>query len=167
MIWKRERDAEHEDARNRIENRCFRTLILKVVSIRIVRRPNCDSYMNRFLRAPLLFFLFSKAVQHGLAPFVACSRGRGLSGFVTSRTREVTRCSPYELFLLALNCQNFKRRYLRLHWTVSAATLQILFMLKQQHYTVTNFKKVKSQSTTPLIYLKENSIKAIYIPVLL
>ncbi len=38
----------------------------------------------------------------------------------------------------------------RLHWTFSAATLQILFMLKQQHYTLTNVKKVKSQSTTPL-----------------
>ncbi len=37
-----------------------------------------------------------------------------------------------------------------MHWTFSAATLQILFMLKQQHYTLTNVKKVKSQSTTPL-----------------
>ncbi len=39
-----------------------------------------------------------------------------------------------------------------MHWTFSAATLQILFMLKQQHYTLTNVKKVKSQSTTPLIH---------------
>ncbi len=38
-----------------------------------------------------------------------------------------------------------------MHWTFSAATLQILFMLKQQHYTLTNVKKVKSQSTTPLM----------------
>ncbi len=104
---------------------------------------------------PSFLFLFSKAEQHGLAPFAACSRGRGLSGSVTYQTREVTRCSPLPAILEALNCQNFKRRYLRLHWTFSAASLQILFMLKQQHYTLTNVKKVKSQSTTPL---KENLI---------
>ncbi len=49
-------------------------------SIRFVRRQNRDSYMNRFLCAPLVF---SEAAQHGLAPFVACSWGWGLSGFVT------------------------------------------------------------------------------------
>ncbi len=41
-----------------------------------------------------------------------------------------------------------------MHWTFSAASLQILFMLKQQHYTLTNVKKVKSQSTTPLIHVR-------------
>jgi len=42
--------------------------------------------MNRFLRAPLVFFLFSKAAQHGLASFVACFWGWGLSGFMMSLT---------------------------------------------------------------------------------
>ncbi len=32
MVWMRERDAEQGNARNRIENRCFRTLILKLVN---------------------------------------------------------------------------------------------------------------------------------------
>ncbi len=56
------------------------------------------------------------------------------------QTREVTRCSPLPVVFVGINCQNFK----------SAASLQILFILKQQHYTLTNVKKVKSQSTTPL-----------------
>ncbi len=68
----------------------------------IVYWTNPNSYMNRFFHAPLVLtawqqlFLFSKAVQHGLAPFVACSLGQGLSGFVMSQTREVTHCSPYQ-----------------------------------------------------------------------
>jgi len=53
-----------------------------------------------------------------------------------------------ELFIYFLI---FKRRYLCLHWTFSAATLQILFIHQQQHYTLFKMKKVKSQSTTPLI----------------
>ncbi len=32
MIWMRERDAEQGNDRNRIENLCFRTLILKLVN---------------------------------------------------------------------------------------------------------------------------------------
>ncbi len=63
---------------------------------------------------PSLLFLFSTLAQHGLAPFAACSRS-----------------------------QNFKRWYLYLHWTFSAATFQILFMLKQQHTGIL-------QSTTPV-----------------
>ncbi len=68
------------DARNSIMNRCFRTLILKLLKPLDSLEDNRDSYMNRFLRAPLVF---SEAAQHGLAPFVVCSRGWGLSGFVT------------------------------------------------------------------------------------
>ncbi len=49
-----------------------------------------------------------------------------------------------------------------MHWTFSAATLQILFMLKQQHYTLTNVKKVKSQSTTPLKAYCITVLKAVY-----
>ncbi len=49
MIWKRERDAEQEDLRNMIKNRCFKTYDFETYeSIRIVRRQNCDSYMNIF-----------------------------------------------------------------------------------------------------------------------
>ncbi len=43
-------------ARNSIENRCFKTYDIETCkSIRIVRRQNRDSYMNRCLRAPLVF----------------------------------------------------------------------------------------------------------------
>ncbi len=76
--------AEQGDARNSIKIKKRQKFDFETCeSIRIVRGQNHDSYMNRFLRAPLVFFLFSKAAQHGLAPFAACSRGRGLSGFVT------------------------------------------------------------------------------------
>ncbi len=77
-----------------------------------VYRGKPNSYMNRFYRAPLILmawqqlFLFSSLHVPG---------GGVLSGFVTSQTREVTRCSPYKPCLLALNCHHFKRRYLRLH----------------------------------------------------
>ncbi len=63
-------------------------------------------YESIFFHAPLVLaewqqlFLFSKAGKHGLAPFVACFQEQGLSWFVTSQTWEVTRCSPYEPFLL-------------------------------------------------------------------
>ncbi len=86
----RERDAEQGDARNRIYNRCFRTLILKLVN-------PLESFEDKFLRAPLVFFLFSNAAQHGLAPFAACSQGRGLSVFMMSLTRNFV-VVPYQPF---------------------------------------------------------------------
>ncbi len=53
--------------------------------------------MNGFFRAPLVAPLFSKAAQHGLTPFVACSQGRGLSGFMMSLTRNYfVVASPYQ-----------------------------------------------------------------------
>ncbi len=39
---------------NSIKNRCFNDFVT-CESIRIVRRQNRDSYMKRFLRAPLVF----------------------------------------------------------------------------------------------------------------
>ncbi len=97
MKWmrdgERERDAE-QDWEPLLLNIDFETC----ESIRIVRRQNCDSYMNIFMCTPSFLFLFSKAAQHGLAPFAVCSRGRGLSGFMY-QTREITSCSPYESFL--------------------------------------------------------------------
>ncbi len=93
-------------ARNRIKNCCFRTLILKLVnSLESLEERIAIHIGIDFFLAPLVLmawqqlFLFSKAAQHGLATFVACSRGRGLSGFVTSQTQEVACCSPYQLFL--------------------------------------------------------------------
>ncbi len=99
----RERDAEQGDTSNSIKNRSFNDFETWE-SIRIVRRQNRDSYMNRFLRAPLVF---SKAAQHGLAPFAACSRGRGLSGSVTYQTREVTRCSPLPVVFVGIKLPEF------------------------------------------------------------
>ncbi len=57
-------------------------------------------YINGFLHVPLLFFLFSKAALHGLAPFIACFRGRGLSGFMMSLTRNYFAVVPYQPFAL-------------------------------------------------------------------
>ncbi len=39
-------------------------------------------------------------------------------------------------FKYLVNQQFCKRQYLPLHWTLSIITLQMLFMLKQQHYTL-------------------------------
>ncbi len=108
----REREREMQsvcragvDASNSIKNRCFKTYDFETCeSIIIVRRQNHNSYMNRFLRAPLVF---SKAAQHGLALFVACSRGRGLSGSVTYRTREVARCSPLPVVFVGIKLTEF------------------------------------------------------------
>ncbi len=45
--------------------------------------------------------------EHGLAPFDACSRGRGLSGSVTYQTREVTRCSPLPVVFVGIKLPEF------------------------------------------------------------
>ncbi len=58
---------------------------------------------------PSFLFLFSKAAQHGLAPFAACSRGQGLSGSVTYQTREVTRCSPLPVVFVGNKLPEFKK----------------------------------------------------------
>ncbi len=49
-----------------------------------------------------------------------------------------------------------------MHWTFSAVTLQILFMIKQQHYTLTNVKNVKLKSTTSLKAYCITVLKAVY-----
>jgi len=51
--------------------------------------------------------------------------------------------SPYQPFVEVLF---FKSKYLPL----SVVTLILLFMLKQQHFTLTKVRKVKSYFTTPL-----------------
>ncbi len=82
-------------------------MILKLVNPLESLEDRIVIHMNRFLRAPLVFFPFSKAAQHGLAPFAACSRGRGLSGCVTYQTREVTRCSPLPVVFVGIKLPEF------------------------------------------------------------
>ncbi len=62
----RERDAEQGDTSNSIKNCCFNDFET-CESIRIVRRQNHDSYMNRFLRASLVFSS-SSLKQRSMAP---------------------------------------------------------------------------------------------------
>ncbi len=81
-------------------------MILKLVNPLESLEDRIAIHMNRLLRA-LVFFLFSKAAQHGLAPFAACSRGRGLSGSVTYQTREVTRCSPLPVVFVGIKLPEF------------------------------------------------------------
>ncbi len=102
----RERDAEQGDTSNSIKNRCFNDFET-CESIRIVRRQNRDSYEYIFTCIPSFLFLFSKAAQHGLAPFAACSRGRGLSGSVMYQTQEVTRCSPLPVVFVGIKLPEF------------------------------------------------------------
>ncbi len=64
-------------------------------------------YEEIFTCTPSFLFLFSKAAQHGLAPFAACSRGRGLSGSVTYQTRELTRCSPLPVVFVGIKLPEF------------------------------------------------------------
>ncbi len=82
-------------------------MILKLVNPLESLEDRIAIHMNRFLRTSLVFFLFSKAAQHGLAPFAACSRGRGLSGSVTYQTREVTRCSPLPVVFVGIKLPEF------------------------------------------------------------
>ncbi len=63
-------------------------------------------HMNRFLRTSLVFFL-SKAGSMASPPLLQCSRGRGLSGFVTYQTREVTRCSPLPVVFVGIKLPEF------------------------------------------------------------
>ncbi len=79
-------------------------MILKLVNPLESLEDRIAIHMNRFLRAPLVF---SEAAQHGLAPFAACSRGLGLSGFVTYQTREVTCCSPLPVVFVGIKLQEF------------------------------------------------------------
>ncbi len=102
----RERDAEQGDTSNSIKNRCFNDFET-CESIRIVRRQNRNSYEQIVMCIPSFLFLFSKAGQHGLAPFAECSRGRGLSGSVTYQTREVTRCSPLPVVFVGIKLPEF------------------------------------------------------------
>ncbi len=61
----RERDAERQS--NSIKNCCFNDFET-CESIRIVRRQNRDSYMKRFLRAPLVFSSSSLKQRSSASP---------------------------------------------------------------------------------------------------
>ncbi len=96
----RERDAEQGD----------RVTVLRTVALMILKLVNpLESLEDRFICTciPSFLFLFSKAAQHGLAPFAACSRGWGLSGSVTYQTREVTRCSPLPVVFVGIKLPEF------------------------------------------------------------
>jgi len=85
----------------------------------------------------LLLYNHSSSSQHGL-------RVLGGWDYVNFRVGDVTNpagmsCSPYQPFVVVLF---FKRKYLPLLWTLSVVTLIMLFMLKQQHYTLTQVIKV-------------------------
>ncbi len=82
-------------------------MILKLVNPLESLEDRIAIHMNRLLCAPLVFFLFSKAVQHGLAPSAVCSRGQGLSESVTYQTREVTRCSPLPVVFVGIKLPEF------------------------------------------------------------
>jgi len=51
-------------------------------SIRIVRRQNRDSYMNRFVHAPLVFSSSSLKQRSIASPPLVCFLGLSLSGFL-------------------------------------------------------------------------------------
>jgi len=63
----------------------------------------------------------------------------GGGAYVHFRVSDVTNpggslCSPYQPFVVVLF---FKSKYLPLLWALNVVALQMLFMLKQQHYTLT------------------------------
>ncbi len=111
----REREREREREIERDAEQGDRVTVLRTAALMILKLENplesledrIAIHMNRFLRASLVFFLFSKAAQHGLAPFAACSRGRGLSGSVMYQTREVTRCSPLPVVFVGIKLPEF------------------------------------------------------------
>ncbi len=99
-----------------MQSRATRVTVLRTAALMILKLENplesledrIAIHMNRFLRAPLVFSSSSlKQLQHGLAPFDACSRGRGLSGSVTYQTREVTRCSPLPVVFVGIKLPEF------------------------------------------------------------
>ncbi len=111
----RERERERESERERDAEQGDRVTVLRTAALMILKLENplesledrIAIHMNRFLCIPSFLFLFSKAAQHGPAPFAACSRGRGLSGFVTYQTREVTRCSPLPVVFVGIKLPEF------------------------------------------------------------
>ncbi len=107
---------EREGERERDAEQGYRVTVLRAAALMILKLENplesledrIAIHMNRLLCAPPSFlFLFSKAAQHGSAPFAACSRGRGLSGSVTYQTREVTRCSPLPVVFVGIKLPEF------------------------------------------------------------
>ncbi len=58
----------------------------------------------------------------------------------------------YIYFKGLVNQQFCKRQHLPLHWTLSIVNLQMLLMLKQQHYTLTKVKKSEIITNDPFKY---------------
>ncbi len=99
-----------------MQSRATRVTVLRTAALMILKLENplesledrIAIHMNSFLRTYLVFSSSSlKQGQHGLAPFAACSWGRGLSGSVTYQTREVTRCSPLPVVFVGIKLPEF------------------------------------------------------------
>ncbi len=83
-------------------------MILKLVNPLESLEDRIAIHMNRFFTyIPSFLFLFSKAAQHGLAPFAACSRGGVYLGLWRIQTREVTRCSPLPVVFVGIKLPEF------------------------------------------------------------
>ncbi len=90
-----------------------RVTVLRTAALMILKLENplesledrITIHMNRFLRASLVFS--SSSLKQGLAPFAACSRGRGLSGSVMHQIWEVTRCSPLPVVFVGIKLPEF------------------------------------------------------------
>ncbi len=99
--------------RERERCRATRVTVLRTAALMILKLENplesledrIAIHMNRLLCAPLVFS--SSSLKQRLAPFAACSRGRGLSGSVTYQTREVTRCSPLPVVFVGIKLPEF------------------------------------------------------------
>ncbi len=95
-----------------MQSRVTRVTVLRTVALMILKLVNplesledrIAIHMNR-LCAPLVFS--SSSLKQRLAPFAACSRGRGLSGSVTYQTREVTHCSPLPVVFVGIKLPEF------------------------------------------------------------
>ncbi len=97
-----------------MQSRATRVTILRTAALMILKLVNplesledriAIHIMNSFLHTSLVFS--SSSLKQCLAPFAACSRGRGLSGSVTYQTREVTRCSPLPVVFVGIKLPEF------------------------------------------------------------
>ncbi len=96
-----------------MQSRATGVTVLRTVALMILKLENplesledrIAIHMNRFLRTSLVFS--SSSLKQRLAPFAACSRGRGLSGSVMYQTREVTRCSPLPVVFVGIKLPEF------------------------------------------------------------
>ncbi len=98
-----------------MQSRATQVTVLRTVALMILKLENpleslkdrIAIHMNRFLHAPLVFSSSSLKQRSMASPPLLCSRGQGLSGFVTYQTREVTRCSPLPVVFVGIKLPEF------------------------------------------------------------